>query len=131
MAGLTVLDASVLIAHFNESDEHHARARRLLDEVIGRGLAASVVTLAEVLVTPARRGLLDTARAGLDALGIEEVPVGSDAPARLAALRLRTGLKLPDWCVVLAAQDWRAHAVATFDERLSGAARELGYATPA
>jgi predicted nucleic acid-binding protein len=43
----------------------------------------------------------------------------------LAALRAGTGLKLPDCCVLQAAE--QAHAgIATFDDRLAAAARELG-----
>lgn len=48
---------------------------------------------------------LDAARAALDELEVEQVPLGDDASMRLAELRADTGLKLPDCCVLLAAQD--------------------------
>lgn len=124
MAGLTVLDASVLIAHFTDGDVHHDRAGRVL--AVAGELRASVITLAEALVTPTRRGALETARAGLARLGVEEVPLGSDAARRLAALRADTGLKLPDCCVLLAARDAGADTIATFNDRLAAAAEGLG-----
>jgi predicted nucleic acid-binding protein len=45
-----------------------------------------------------------------------------DAAERLAALRVATELKLPDCCVLLAAEDAQARLL-TFDARL---AREAG-----
>lgn len=124
MAGLTVLDASVLIAHFDKEDAHHDRAGQIL-EAAG-DLRASVITLAEALVTPTRRGALETARTNLARLGVEEVPFGPDASMRLAALRAQTRLKLPDCCVLLAAQDARADMIATFDDRLASATEGMG-----
>lgn len=124
MAGLTVLDASVLIAHFDREDAHHDRAGRILQAA--GDLRTSVITLAEALVTPTHRRALETARAGLGSLGVEEVPLGRDAARRLAALCVDTRLKLPDCCVLLAAQDAGADTVATFDDRLGAAAEGLG-----
>jgi rRNA-processing protein FCF1 len=43
---------------------------------------------------------------------------------QLARLRARTALKLPDRCVLLAAQTAAAQVVATFDVRLAQAARD-------
>ena len=58
-------------------------------------------------------------------MGIETIALGPDAPARLAALRAGTRLRLPDCCVLLAAQTAGAQ-VASFDERLTAAAESLG-----
>jgi predicted nucleic acid-binding protein len=121
-----VVDASVLIAHLDEHDAQHARAVERLLEDADRPLGASPLTLAEVLVGPARQGRLDVARGLIADLGVHEISLGSDAPRRLASLRFETGLKLPDCCVLLAAQDADAHAVLTFDERLGRAAEALG-----
>jgi len=122
-----IVDASVLIAHFNADDSCHSRAETVLLETAEHPLAASSITLAEVLVAPARAGKLDVARAALRALEVEEVPVPVGAAQRLAGLRAGTGLKLPDCCVLLAAQDVGADAVLTFDDQLSKRAQELGY----
>src|SRR5664279_1104415 len=54
-SGVTVvLDASVLIAHFDPHDAHHDAAPRLLIEMAGQALMAHPLTIAEVLVGPAR-----------------------------------------------------------------------------
>lgn len=122
---MIVLDASVLIGHLDGHDSHHRRARQLLEQSAASPLGASPVSLAETLVAPARVGRLDAAREALTRIGIAELPLGEDAPARLATLRAATGCKLPDCCVLLAAQD-HAGAVATFDMDLARAARDLG-----
>jgi predicted DNA-binding protein (UPF0278 family) len=54
--------------------------------------------------------------------------LSDNARGRLAQLRTDTGLKLPDCCVLLAAQDHDAR-VASFDTSLLKAARKLGLAT--
>jgi predicted nucleic acid-binding protein len=53
------------------------------------------------------------------------VPIGDAAPAALAGLRAATGLKLPDCCVLLAAEQVGG-GLGTFDDRLATAARERG-----
>jgi predicted nucleic acid-binding protein len=63
-------------------------------------------------------------------LGVQEIPVPADAAVRLAQRRARTNLRLPDCCVLLAAQDARATAILTFDARLDHAAADLGSDTP-
>ena len=123
---MIVADASVLIAHLDERDAQHELAVERLLEAAERRLAASPVTIAEVLVGPARAGRLEAARAALRDLGLDEVPFGADAAVRLAALRAETNLRLPDCCVLLAAQDVPAGSILTFDERLGVEARGLG-----
>jgi len=118
-----VLDASVLIAHFESTDAHHRRATQLLVEAAGESLSASPLTLAEVLVGPARTGKLDAARTAIRDLEIANIALSDDAPVRLATLRAATGLRLPDCCVLLAAETAEGAEVATFDARLATAAR--------
>jgi predicted nucleic acid-binding protein len=125
LAGVIVLDASVLIAHLDGSDAQHERATMLLTDSAGEPLKASLFTLAEVLVGPARARHLDRASAVLDLLHVAAQHLPEDAPRRLALLRAETNLKLPDCCVLLAAEQTDA-AVATFDRRLAIAARERG-----
>jgi predicted nucleic acid-binding protein len=122
-----VVDASVLVAHFYAKDSHHSQAEAVLLQTSGHPLAASSITLAEVLVGPTRIGKLAVARAALETLEVEEVPVRAGTAERLAGLRADTGLKLPDCCVLLAAQEVHADAVLTFDDQLSKRAQELGY----
>jgi predicted nucleic acid-binding protein len=119
-----VLDASVLIAHLDERDVHHERASRLLADTGAEPLGASTITLAETLVAPARAGRLEDVVAALDRLGVAELPLGDEAPARLARLRAEVGRKLPDCCVLLAAQE-HGGTVASFDSALVDAATGL------
>jgi predicted nucleic acid-binding protein len=121
-----VVDSGVLIAHLDERDALHARAGDALLEAANRRLGCSPITLAEVLVGPARRDRLDAARAAVAELDVEEIPLGEDSPVRLAALCAGSGLKLPDCCVLLAAQDAAAEAVLTFDDALAREVERLG-----
>ena len=119
---MIVVDASVLIAHLDENDALHARAIDALVANAEQPLGCSPITLAEVLGGPARTGRLADARNAIADLGVTEVPLGDGAAARLAALRAETALKMPDCCLLLAAEDAQAQAVLTFDDRLARAA---------
>lgn len=125
---MIVLDASVLIAHLDEQDAHHAEASRLLADTGAEPLGASTVSLAETLVAPARSGRLADATSALERLGIAELPLGPQAAARLAQLRADTGRKLPDCAILLAAQEHDG-LIASFDGALIGAAAGLELAT--
>lgn len=122
---MIVLDASVLIAHLDAGDAHHALATKRLLEAADEPFGASTITLAEVLVGPIRAGRQAAADAALDALEVAELPLPPRAAARLALLRAETGLKLPDCCVLLVAEVADA-GVLTFDDRLARAAAALG-----
>lgn len=124
---MIVLDASVLIAYFDGEDDHHAAAEQLLAQAVDDDLAVSSLTLAEVLVVPVRDGRLDQVRAALRDLEVQELRFPADTAVRLAQLRARTGLKMPDCCVLLAAED-AAASVASFDERLAQAAEDRSLA---
>ena len=126
---MIVLDASVLIAHLDERDALHARAEEALERAASEPLGCSSVTLAEVLVGPARHGRLDAARTVLAELEVAEIPLGADAAVRLATTRAEVGLKLPDCCVLLAAQEAAAHAILTFDDALARVAERSGFET--
>ncbi|HMJ77160.1 MAG TPA: PIN domain-containing protein [Iamia sp.] len=121
---MNVLDASVMIAQLDEHDMHHAAAVDLLEEVDGP-LGASPFTIAESLVGPARKGAVEQIRQGIADLGVEPIELLADAPVRLAVLRAETGLRLPDCCVLLAAQQVGG-SVLSFDDRLSRVAQGLG-----
>jgi predicted nucleic acid-binding protein len=112
---MIVVDASVLIAYLDRADAHHTAAIELLADATPP-LVVHPITLAEVLVAPTRQNSSDRAWAVLQAIGVELHTEAID-PFQLARLRVATGLRLPDCCVLVAA----AHhgcAVATFDERL-------------
>ena len=127
---MIVLDASVLIAHLDERDALHARAEEALERAASEPLGCSSITLAEVLVGPARSGQLDAAQAAMAELEIEEIPLGADAAVRLATMRAEVGLRLPDCCVLLAADEAAAaRVIVTFDDALARAAERAGFET--
>jgi predicted nucleic acid-binding protein len=119
---------TVLIAHLDTADARHEEARNLLETSGAEALGASAITLAETFVSPARAGRLEEAESALRQLGVEELTIGTDAAGRLATLRARTRLKMPDCCVLLTALDRQA-LLASFDSSLLSAARELGLKT--
>ncbi len=121
---MIVLDASVVIAALSPSDLLHDRALRLLAEQVDEQFVLHAVTRAEVLVAPVRAGRADIVEAQLDGLGVSTVGLRSGDALSLAQIRSRTGMKLPDCCVLLAATESGA-AVATFDDQLARAAEHL------
>ena len=125
MAGVIVLDASVLIAYLDANDLHHETAEMLLAREIDDELAVNPLTLAEVLVGPARDGRLESVLAVLDDLEITTLSFPGSAAVRLARLRVTTQLRIPDCCVLLSAHE-EAARVATFDTRLLHAAERYG-----
>lgn len=122
---MIVLDANVLIAWLDPGDSLHERALTDLDEAAAEPLGAATLTLAEVLVGPARAGRLQAAYAALADLGVSEIALDGEA-VTLATLRVETDRRLPDCCVLAAAQLTHAGAILTFDRKLAGAARLLG-----
>ncbi len=118
---MIVLDASVIIAYLDAENVHHGRAETLLTREIEDDFGAHSLTLAEVLVVPARENRLEVVRAALRKLEVQELPFPADTAVKLAQLRADTGLKMPDCCVLLAAEH-SAGRLATFDERLTQAA---------
>lgn len=122
---MIVLDASVLVAFLDPCDALHGKAVSTMLELGSDRLLISPITHAEVLVGPARSGTLASTQAALSALGVAEVALPADAAPQLAGLRATTALKLPDCCVLLAAQQ-SASTVLTFDHRLATAAAALG-----
>jgi predicted nucleic acid-binding protein len=124
---MIVLDASVLIAHLDPRDALHDAADERLLDAADQPFGASTITLAEALIAPLQTGTLRTTQAALKTLEVEELPLPRGAAEQLAALRADTGLKLPDCCVLLAAETTQG-GVLTFDERLARAAAERGLA---
>jgi predicted nucleic acid-binding protein len=85
----------------------------------------SALHRAEVLAAPARAGRLEEAVLRLDQIGVHTVGVPADAARRLATIRASTGSRMPDRCVLLAAE-MTGGEVATFDTRLRASAQALG-----
>ena len=122
---MIMLDASVLIAFLDTDDAHHDRATALLSDAADEDLVIGSLTLAEVLVAPVRAGRLGVVEEVLDDLELEDRELPAGAARRLAALRVETGLRMPDCCVLLTAEDAGAR-LASFDGRLGDVARRRG-----
>ncbi|MCA1696206.1 MAG: type II toxin-antitoxin system VapC family toxin [Actinobacteria bacterium] len=122
---MIVLDASVLIAYLDAEDAQHRSAESLLAREIDDEFGVNPLTLAEVLVGPSRTGRLDAARSALRELEVIEQPFPADTAVQLVRLRADTGARMPDCCVLLAAQTAGAR-VAAFDDQLIRAAAKLG-----
>jgi predicted nucleic acid-binding protein len=82
-----VLDASVLIAYLDGTDDHHEAAEALLASAVDDDLGVNALTLAEVLVVLARTGRLDTVLSVLRDLDVERLPCPADTAVRFADRR--------------------------------------------
>lgn len=124
---MITLDSGVLIAHFSARDAHHTSATVLLERaaLAGQVLYMNPINHAETLVHAAKIGAEQEHFETIESLGVTVLPPPADAGVRLAQMRAATGLKLPDCCVILTA-DQSGSRVATFDSRLARAARQLG-----
>ncbi|MDR1188067.1 MAG: type II toxin-antitoxin system VapC family toxin [Bifidobacteriaceae bacterium] len=122
MSGAVVVDSSVVIAWQDKTHPRHADAETHL-LATGPDFAMHGLNLAEVLVGldevewPAFRSLLE-------ALGFRFL---ATSPERLAKTRRRSGLKMPDACVLALAEATTARAVLTLDQRLASTARAEGF----
>jgi len=120
-----VADANVVIAASSPDHVHHRQAVRLVTDHGQDGIVLHSLTLAEVLVGPARAGAQAAARSVLDAAGFRLSPTGDPTPEDLALVRAATSLKMPDACVLATAMHLET-GLATFDKRLSREATARG-----
>jgi predicted nucleic acid-binding protein len=119
------LDADVVIAFLDASDDQHRRAVDLLRPLLGGGaeivIGASV--FAEVMVRPLARGVGDTVDEFVDAVGATVVAIDRELARRAAGLRARhRSLRLPDALALATALTAGAELV-TLDQRLARVAR--------
>jgi predicted nucleic acid-binding protein len=98
---VAVFDADVLIAYLNSEDANNAKAVERMRQALEPGTRrlVSAVNYSEVLIGPLRHAGpagADTVDAMLVRFGIETIQVDLALARRAAAVRVRTGLKLPD-----------------------------------
>jgi predicted nucleic acid-binding protein len=125
VAGVIVADANVIIAASTPGHVHHDRAREVLIEHGATGVVLHSLTMAEVLVGPAKAGQQDAALAAFARAGVRSSPATDPAPAALALVRATAAVKMPDACV-LATAEHIGIPLATFDARLAREAAARG-----
>jgi predicted nucleic acid-binding protein len=97
---VVVFDSAVVIGFLNGGDAHHGDAVTLVREALAPGTRRmlSAVNYSEILVGPIRAG--KEARDHVDHMlghfAIEIITVDGALARRAAAVRARTGVKLPD-----------------------------------
>lgn len=98
--GVVVFDSDVLIAFLNRDDAQHDAAVELVRNAMKPGSRRMLcaVNYAEIMVGPAKAGkeARDLVSQMLVQFNIETIMVDIDFADRAAAVRARTGLKLPD-----------------------------------
>ncbi len=119
---MITLDASVVIAHLYPQDPHHHAATVFLLDHADEPMLMHSLNLAEVLIGGVRAGRGQELLDDLRAIGIQVADHQAEEPIRLATLRVETGLRLPDCCVLNTALTTNS-TLATFDERLASVAR--------
>ncbi len=97
---MIVLDASVLIGHFEPADPHHAYATALLKAHVSDSFTSSVITLAEVYAGAARVGQADRLHQLLTQLQIDS----SIFPRRASAWGARAQQARMRCCVLYSKQ---------------------------
>lgn len=119
---MLVVDANVVIAAISPGHVHHEHAQAILREA--EAAVLHTLTMAEVLVGPARAGDIDRAARRLAAAGLRTVE-NEPTAAELASVRAATGPRMPDACA-LATAEGLSCPLATFDARLARAAAIRG-----
>lgn len=122
MARIIVLDANVLIALLASDDAHHQWAVELFVDSIEDKFVISSLTLSEAMVHPARNGQMDVMLRNISSLGIEISQLDPDGSMKLAYVRARTQLRMPDALVLHTAIENNA-SLATLDAKLALAAQ--------
>jgi predicted nucleic acid-binding protein len=128
MARLVLLDASMVIALWQDYDAHHEWGLWQLGEFAADDLVMPSLTLTEALVHPAQAGQGEALLASIETLRIGVLPFDGSSALSLATTRASTGLKLPDALVLHEAGRVGA-ALATCDRKLESASRTLGIQT--
>jgi len=123
-----ILDATFLIAFLDEHDPHHRDSKDLIEANFVEGFAVSAVTLAEVLVHPAKAGKEDRALSSIRRLGVKTIGVEPDGGMSIAHLRANHAIRMPDALVLHCALSTGSR-IATFDRGLKTAAHEAGLGT--
>jgi len=131
---VAVFDSDVVIGFLNADDAHHGDAVELVREALAPGTRRmlSAVNYSEILIGPIKAGkeARDRVEHMLGQFAIEVVTVDMAFAKRAAAVRARTGLKLPDayaLATAIHAEDrgYEDVRLLSFDEQVLRAHAEL------
>lgn len=122
---VTVFDSDVLIGFMNVDDAHHGDAIEILRSSLRPGTRRMLcaVNLSEILIGPLKRKIAGRVDEMLVRYNVETITVDVPLAKRAAAVRVRTGLELPD-AYALATAIHAEHLehedvqIATFDKRV-------------
>lgn len=124
-----ILDSSVVIAMINPLDVHCGQAVKLIASNPGRPRILHEVSLAECLVRSIEQGETGEVIKFMESMEVEyQATTGVAGALRVAEIRMKSRLPLSD-CYVIDAALMRRLSLASFDEKLNQAARELGIET--
>jgi predicted nucleic acid-binding protein len=117
---LVVLDAGVVIAVLDTADSNHAAAVAALREHAWDDVRIPASALAEALVSPSRRGVVQDIRETIASLGLVVVSLDEEIAVLAAGLRARRRtVRLPDALVAATGDFLDADVVLTTDRRLA------------
>lgn len=130
--GIVVFDSDVLIGFLNADDRQHAAALKWMEAALvpGTRRLVSAVNYSEILIGPVKAGKQDVVEEMMVRFGIETITVDMDLARRAAAVRARTGLKLPDayalaTCIHAERRGLSDVQLASFDKAVLAAHAEL------
>lgn len=92
---MIVLDARVFVAYLQGEDVRNEAAETLLAREIGHDFGFNPLTIAEVLVVPARDDRLDEIRLILQELEVQRIPFPADTACKLSHFRYQLGVAVP------------------------------------
>ena len=122
-----LLDSSAFIAFMNPSDQHNPAAVKYISSA--PSVEIHEVTLAESLVQASASDAVSHVLAVIEGLQATVVnSSGLEGAVRIAGIRDRTGLPLPD-CYVLDSAEQLGISVLSFDSKMNKAALKMGLRT--
>jgi predicted nucleic acid-binding protein len=117
MAGLTVLDAGVLIGALDPQDAHHLASATALEDRVATGeeLIVPASVYAEILVHPSRQGdaAVHRVREFVRILRARIHPVDEELAVRAASIRAQHRVLLADAFVIATAETMAADVLTT------------------
>jgi predicted nucleic acid-binding protein len=122
VAGLTIVDASVVLAWLSPAEPHHRTATEGLRQANAAGeIGLPLIAFSECLVRPYRQGVAAARRVERKLTAVATIAVPTiDIARQTAHLRATRNLKTPDALVIATGIVLKATRILTLDERWDG-----------